>query len=881
MGYISRVLGSMFVGAACLLYSQNSSAGEPKTGPIPAAHKESSTTNPNSRMAQTKAWQAKKLKQLVELPEDKAGQIAKGLIDLKTRYYSIFNDGLYSNEKEIINSLKEAVPDLENLLQVTIKQLSSNDLKKQIVALNNLKELNGEFAPPLRGTHLKHLIDIKKYFKVFTSEALTRVPRDIKSCEILINAGSIFLELAGDNYDYSSKFVQWLGSQVKDSIDNEDKQKQYLLERSIRRFVHSLREDRFSSFRNLNENQILGLFQPLVTNYKQIIQNNESNPVILKNALVLFEDSRMLLYYTYHYNNSQLKLNPHHGDEFHNISLSLFDTTLEAANKLQDQKDRQEFKEETLQTVRGYVGQGNKLERQNQIIESLSKYCIKNQSHSNADEFMNYLDFIVYDKRLTTFWPPDVVLMLIDNNLEYFEKNVQSIIETLKNSKNLDERLSARNNLDKVFRIFNELYRIKNVATRPVENSMETLSKLLNWQKEKIEKPIFNVFIECLQNENVTIEANNENWKDLNEKLNRMVNQYYNETELLSYKEIFNVVKKHYQHYSERELLYGKEIRDMVKKRLEQENRNPHTRGMLYETLGITLEKDSEDQISLDLLRKGIVESPQMACVIGKTLSRARYWSPKEDDCFIDVLGNNKKLIELTPDQVKPIHNLLLDYVRIIQGNRNLYKTLLPNCSFNSPKDIEPIMRLRKNAFIALSSYGASCSEYSIFYRHRNQIINLLENNLEKKAPQEIAPQILGEEVAALINAYYIPDTTSAENEKRVDLRLNHLKKVLFDGGERTAIFNRYIESEFVGLNPDKNRKVLHELQKASRTSKEIREVIFKEYPKLQEKYSDMRRQFAIALVDSLSRLKFGNINDHLSYLRKLDYTEEELAKIF
>lgn len=818
MSYISRVLGSVLLTATYLFYSQSGSAEKPETEPSPIVRiQEPEDLKHQEKIAQALAWQNTKLKQLVELPASRSREIAKGLAELR-EHYRVSE----LRHQEIISLAKKAGPFFEKLLQSSIKQIANGDLQEQIIAVNNLKELNTSFIGLSWDTRLEHFIDTKGYAKSFAETALTKPCTNIKSYELLRDAGFIFVELTDPypvykdaDYSYASRYSKWLSSEVSNSIKKSDKQKQYILEKGILDFITD-RAERYSAavdkeHWDARDKQSFELFQPLLISYKSIVQSNGTDPKILKNALKVFARSRTLLSYNEHNGNSI-------ASEFNKASLSLFDTTLENIYKLPAQKDRQELKTIIFTDMPNYVYRDG-FKRQEQIIETLNKHLKKNQNYNDYGEFMKFIDHII-DKNpqmnwesdmLLTQWIPDTVVMLVVNNPEYFKRNVENIIEVLKRAKDSHEQLKLRTDLYRVFKVLSDLPHLvksrgfvqpgsgEELYIRLTGTSEETVLKLKNWVKEKIEKPIFDAFHLYLH--------------------------------------------------------------------------------------------DFKNPLLLKLARQRIIELPLPNTKEAKELEKqfsekglSEYLASKDGKYFISTLKEREKSLELKPNQT---HSVL--YARILAVDASLYRALLPELKDNN-KALDSLLQLRKNAFISLcdSINLDKVDSYSEYMFYKEKVPNFLENNLEKYGTRETLPKILGEEVAALIKTYYKLNINKQE-------KLAYLKQCLFNGFEQpngketlyisTPLF-KHIESEFIDLAPGKNRKILDNLYRnpargESEAGERIRGEIFKMYPKLQERYKEMRRQFATVLVNKLSEDDFLAKVHSLGHLKSLGFTEEELAKIF
>ena len=95
-----------------------------------------------------------------------------------------------------------------------------------------------------------------------------------------------------------------------------------------------------------------------------------------------------------------------------------------------------------------------------------------------------------------------------------------------------------------------------------------------------------------------------------------------------------------------------------------------------------------------------------------------------------------------------------------------------------------------------------------------------------------------------------------------------------------TPLINYLVEHEFVKLNPQENRKIIDEIYRVPKVGEEVRGAIFKEAPQLQRKYLEMRKQFGLAFIETLSAQKNGHIREYLSHLQQLGFRDFEIREI-
>jgi len=264
-----------------------------------------------------------------------------------------------------------------------------------------------------------------------------------------------------------------------------------------------------------------------------------------------------------------------------------------------------------------------------------------------------------------------------------------------------------------------------------------------------------------------------------------------------------------------------------------------------------------------------------------------------------------KTIENLKANELSPLDKIRLDLIGIVNGNGELYKTYLPG---NYPPkaaedgkinkdDLDALLKLRENAFHALSSSNLSARKLSpISYDIiTSSLISFLENRFERIGTRETLPGTWGKQSAALIDLYL--DHPNSNNKDFIDSKFSFLKGRLFDGIEKVheveieekkekktyttiSLFNKIVESEFIQLNPDENRKIIDELYKQKSTQKEIRERIFTEVPKLNATYNKMRETFALNLLTALCERDHRQFDEYLTYLQRLEFREEEIKRV-
>ena len=318
---------------------------------------------------------------------------------------------------------------------------------------------------------------------------------------------------------------------------------------------------------------------------------------------------------------------------------------------------------------------------------------------------------------------------------------------------------------------------------------------------------------------------------------------------------------------------------------------------MIYKTLydviyNVSYLEDKEQKIPT-LLKKGIgEESAYGACLIGEVISNGwHYYS------FLKALEDPAYIGELRADELSQLDKIKFDLIGIVIGKSDLLKTYLPDRTFKAGKDgkiskddLNALLKLRENSFLAISSTRLNAGTL-IVERDYNILIDFLEKRFERVGTTETLPKTWGRQTAGLVNLYL--RSPANDSDTFLDSKLTFLKERLFDGISKTydiegekrtyttiALFNAVLESEFIELNPTGNRRIIDELYRLKVTNEQIRERIFREEPKLQAKYYEMRREFGLSMLKFLCEHNHEEFKQHITSLQRLGFRESEIRNI-
>ena len=711
---------------------------------------------------------------------------------------------------------------------------------------------------------------------------------------LIIKTAQFISGLSGNNSIYHKNYVSWLVKQIDNSVLDElpdRKERQKILEAAVREELYVVAR--------IEKNPSLQaeLINPLVKSYIKLAKQNNSDPAFLKKSIEALIEFQYFSHFYLDYSKEE---------ELHPDLLVLFDTITDSINKVQNAKDKALLRKQIITTMplinsfgpEHYLDQDGRLKKKaadkvanlycKDYLVRLSSFYCKNQSVVDTEEFVNLTYSLLSSgfkekKHVGKDLPIEMMLQFIENNPEYFEKNIQYIIETYKKSNVPAVKSASGEQLQELYLSFHNLFNAEWLTqsyqqTRVVNTSgsggtklqyrpdwKNQISKLETWFNEKLERPLIETILLSLEDEVLKNKGTYalKDWRQFNEKVEETVR-------------------------SEKSYAI---IRDIVTNQLKTKAA-PDLREILYETLSPTIRTNKEYPQIISLLRDGISneENPQAIRGIGKLL-------------FFGTVNNSlftKKGINFTralifdsfPSETSGFYKLTIDLTQVLEGNLALSKSYLPDNSFIigkdgkvNPKDIEALMRLRKNAFLGLAYLASNCSDEKSLQEHfvKSFIVNLLEKRLERYG----TPKTWGEEAAALIDVYAATKTTLHESNLYVNSKLDFLRKRLLDGieeiheidGEKkryvtTPLFNRLIEGEFMKLNQTENGKFLDKLYKEPSSGDSIRESIFKEAPKLRTKYTEMKQEFKSAFLKARSMQKGSYLDESLEYLRQMGFRD-------
>lgn len=845
---IGPFVGSLIVSTAAVIGVQNTVAQE-KTDPI----KTNKSTEKSSSMV---SLYRTKLRAICELPENKLHEAQKVLSELQSIQER--SGGLGAAEGDV---MRASLPYCKKVLEKNLELLTNNDRKKQTIASNNLIALSKLFSWS-RSFDYQRQMDTKEKCLAFIKEVVEKTNDgviDSEQLEALIKSSQALLSLSWTSFpdqnpdevvlECNKTYARWLIKQVDNSIKNKSKQNQKVLETVIRKEM--------SNFNRIHPFSRGELLKSLTEKYTELLSHNKTEPAFLYDAISNFTYLQDAIR---HYDpETTIKSK----EELKNSSVSLFYAVCSGIENLPESKEKQVLRTKLLETPAFFVHYKNE-KKLNECIEYLSNIICKKEN-TNPEEFMivirsllnlNYKDNWG-DITPSTNWSPYLLHHFMANNINYFEENTLKIIDAYKKTNQKELKNKLKNEIIELYMFYYKVpvagervwsitggYKCSGSINISPPELKSVYTKTHESIIQKVGEPLFQIILSDL-----------ENWTGFMQELHRL------------------------------------------------HSNSGINSGLIPDTSKIT--SLVKDQFVKSESRKDLQK-------LGKAISLGTLWSTnvdiktnvKKEYNFFRGLSDISFKIGLKENDLSYFHKLTFDLIKILDGgDREFYKIYLPNCKFEIDKDgkinsndLNALWKLRKKAFLTLAYSASDYSEYlpsQLAKVHRNAIVDLLEKRFEKYDRPESLVKTWGEQTAALVHVYSNTKDTLDESNIYVSSKLSFLKGQLFDGitktydieGEKKTyitipLFNRIIENEFIKLNPAENRKILYDIGKGPRSGEELREALFKEAPQLQGKYIEMRKQFALSLLTSLSEQGTFYVNDGVGYLRQLGFRDYEIRNI-
>lgn len=731
-------------------------------------HQSISRTDPKE-LKQAEEYQSKKLKELASLSDERFQEVEKGLKELreylgrKVKY----DQSYHTSDFEYL--IKAGKKETEVLLSRSMKLITSNDPPKQKIGLKILNAINGLYYTS-GSTKIGEIISVKDYALPFFESLIKAPPKDLEMTKLSIDAGLTLFDITRNDQSCARKYLECLSKQMdyEANAKEKNKEKAEYLEGNVR---YVLQWPHYY-FPNYPPEKIIEITQPLLSSYIKLLEQNRSNPSMLTNGFNVFSNFGSLCY-------GGVK-----NSAYESSLTELGCLLIDSVGNLPDPKKKKELAPSVFNIPYAFNVSDYPLEHQDRLVKLLSRGYFTDPK--DKEPFFNFMGAntmrINYSGNyaLTSSWNPSISLKLIDENRDYFKEVAGSVIEEeRKKLRDKESQENARERLINLYVYFRDLpFAVSPKGVPQEKNYKELQLKVDNWLSANIRGPIFNEFLAPLQNQNVKVslsdrferDIDDRNWKDFNNFLAKLTSHNFLEQQGLA---------------------------NAVSERLKNE-KSPYNREMSYVTLGLGLQGNArfeKVQPIMGLIKTGLGSEGRHEAIrgigksLGTTLESERL---RQSPLFQGIVKRNKaeafSFKEVDYKKLTPTQALLTDCVRILDGEIDLIKSYLPNCTFEvtkdrklkNPSDFDAFIQLRKNAYLVLA-YTASQSSDSLY---RQNMEKYLEKRFEKYAPLERLGEVWGEQALALVELYRAHGTTLVENQKYVEDKLKDLNKILFNGRE-------------------------------------------------------------------------------------------------
>lgn len=651
----------------------------PVLAPKPSS---SSTLNPSidSGFEKIKKEQDERLQKLLDLPKEKAGEIATGLNDL-SKFYLLNNFGdlpTIHKRKEMRQELLTSAGQKYEKLFLKILELLT-DPKTQDTGKNNLEALK-VVKPWVWGdvVSIQELVNVKEHLARFFEKNFQNCTEDVKDSITLMESSLALLEFAGNqkiDHQSARQYFSWLEKECNFVANEKNKTKdveelQKALRSTLSEIVHnSYLYIPYNSRANYPGN--IKLFEPLVNGYKVLINSDKSNPEVLSESLSIVNDTRGFIA------SYEARRFPDDVKKINDALVPLFESIVKGINNLPKSQERTDLLTSMFDALAKYCvyGDSNEL-KQSLLVEPLTKhYFSKKDNIGNIEEFNLFMNSILTKtKDLSqnrTSFPVYILLKLISENKEYFLAGINKSIECFK-AQDTPGKLVHSQEMADHFNLFNLLHML-NIET---DTDQGLRKEVRDWSRENVCEPIFGLFLLKFKDEKVAVEfvetrqehyIHHENWTMLNELLRSMV------------------AKDDY---------FANKLIDAVNKRLVDDT-NPHNRKMIIATSGVIPFFDSAGNVNpviFNFLRQRVISenSPQAIMGVGKLLAdgirnehMSLVYKAREetyDECGdYDVNGN--------PIISEPLYLEYEDFFKRIE-NYNKGKITLSNLTKSAAEDL-------------------------------------------------------------------------------------------------------------------------------------------------------------------------------------------------
>ena len=753
-----------------------------------------------------KEYQAKKLNELLALPDSRANEIVSGLSQLST-YYENNSGGHYHEYGSGVNDqyspvIQAASPQLRLVFKKGIDLLVSNDPQKQKIGAGIISRMSYIFPSHWLQASMGEIVGAKETMAPFFNDFLEK--KSI-SDDLVFDSGLALLGFSSGHEAYSSSFVNWLSRHIDEESKSDFKEQRY---KTIDTAVRKLMSHSYYAFPN-DVQQKTKIAEPLLISYTNLVEKNGNNPEILKTAIDLtpkFKD----LYSGY--SNSVHKT-------YETNLLNLLDATFRNIGKSSESEIREQLIHSSLHLPSYFKDSKNKIN--DLLINIISKNLLSEDSKNKNKILYSLYEKINWNKTVDgtpgTKWSPYANLKLVEQNPEFFSSAVTEVLNDHKNKQIYTDKL-----ID-IFIFFNDIPRMtKGYGAKIDEPPQELKEKVDVWLRDNVRKQIFTRLSDGFKNEKVKVsiaENGRERLFDTN-NWNSLVNYFDKLTSLAD--------------------SYNNDLFNVIKARL-QEEKDIYNKEAAYGSLGLALDREGSGKFSptATFIKHAIASENDHEAVrgIGKALGLAfNRQREAQRGFFIRQLNahneNYSYLYNVEGDSkyYTETEYLLIDCVKILGGT---FKAYLPDRKFEvtkegklkDPTDLDAVFRLRKNAFLVLAYATKECPDNAF----KKEMIPILERKIEKSGKLDNFGEIWGHQIAALLDVYRSVGVTVEDNERFIKEKTDFLNKMFFHGrsvkyvieGEERVykiepLFER-LEESFARRLAQKKEKNWHSLSQEER----------------------------------------------------------------
>lgn len=475
--------------------------------------------------------------------------------------------------------------EFQTIFQNLLSSLDKGTAEEKKLALGNIQSFN--MAVPWYDMKATHLIDenalLEQYFEAKYKGPVTNVDETISMLEL----GKDLLSTAirnDDNSNCSKTFCLWIekisNSEMVKGLSKEDAKKFHtavlgtsskLIQNSWSYLAHGAKS-KYST--------TLELFIPLTNAAINVMKQNTGDIKFLSNEILPIIRSIKNLTRPDHV---YTKPFPEEREKVNRTLIPLFDITFQAIFNLPQKEEKRTAIIADIFYIINYFFKNDPPEiQQKQVIDPLNKYCFSNSENSIGD-FNLFMKSVFNNTQSPSGYigfSSYILFQLINDHPDHFLKSVQSVIDQYK-SEGSKKDSAHFNALIKYFHLFTMLHRV-NITDMVDEN---TSKKVLDWSRQNIEEPIFQILIEDLDKQKVNVKYI---------KTHARQEKYIYADQWREFNKLVSSVVEHDPYFAGRLL-------NILKKKIEN-NSNSYERQILLEALAMPLRHELEGRGNYSVL---------------------------------------------------------------------------------------------------------------------------------------------------------------------------------------------------------------------------------------------------------------------------------------